>query len=219
MGTINAKHDSLNADASRPAGTARQALLAGDCDVAVVLAVTLTVWPSELIYLSESGLLCPQGQAKVFSKAADGFVPSEGCIAFVLSREDSDRQFRRIPVMGKLKGSGVAHSGKGAAMAAPNLFAQEALLRETLMQHLDDDSIIDVHEGKIDAEDLLKMKTKWLTHSKPKLMRPALELVTKLSWQPSSRCFGFAGVEELCLSDRASSALVISKRLLVPWVS
>ncbi|PWN26365.1 acetyl-CoA synthetase-like protein [Jaminaea rosea] len=121
---------------------AATALAAGECDVAVVVSATTDVWPAELVYLQKSGLLAPNGQARVFSKDADGFVPSEGAIAFVLARSD------RLPAsMGKIVTSSVAHSGKGAAMAAPNGFAQEALLKSSLAKSGRSIDDVDVHEA------------------------------------------------------------------------
>lgn len=123
---------------------ASTALAAGDCDVAVVVSATTNVWPSELIYLQKSGLLAPNGQARVFSHDADGFVPSEGAMAFVLARPD------RLPTVAPLASivtSSVAHSGKGAAMAAPNGFAQEALLKASLAKSGKSIDDVDVHEA------------------------------------------------------------------------
>ena len=64
---------------------ARQLLLNGDCDYALVAASNLILHPWRYISFSKSRMLSPDGRCKTFDQAANGYVPGDGvgsCFAY-----------------------------------------------------------------------------------------------------------------------------------------
>ncbi len=75
--------------------------------------------------------LSPDGRCKTFDAAANGFVRGEGCGLLVLKRlSDAQRDGDRIWAL--IRGSAVNQDGRSTGLTAPNVLAQEALLRDAL---------------------------------------------------------------------------------------
>ena len=108
---------------------ARQAILAGEIDCALVGAVSLNLSPYKYISFAKAGMLAPDGRCKTFSAAADGYVPGEGVGAVVLRRL-SDALRDGDTVLGVIRGSGVNQDGRSNGLTAPNPAAQRALYEE-----------------------------------------------------------------------------------------
>ncbi|MBS0640743.1 MAG: AMP-binding protein, partial [Proteobacteria bacterium] len=75
---------------------ARRALLAGECELAIVAGVHLMLDPTLFQVLSHAQALSPDGRCKVFDARADGYGRGEGCGVVVLKRlsdaqRDGDR--------------------------------------------------------------------------------------------------------------------------------
>jgi acyl transferase domain-containing protein/acyl carrier protein len=106
---------------------ARQSLLAGDCDVALVGGVNLLLSPGVTVNFDHAGVLAPDGRCKPFDEAADGYVRSEGCAVVVAKRlEDAVRDGDRV--LAALVASGVNQDGRSNGLMAPNPAAQKDLL-------------------------------------------------------------------------------------------
>ncbi len=102
---------------------ARQALLAGECELAVVAGVNLMLTPHLFVYFSQVGALSPTGRCHTFDAAADGYVRAEGCGVLVLEREaDALRNGRRPRA--RVAGSAVNQDGASTGFSAPNGAAQ-----------------------------------------------------------------------------------------------
>ncbi|MFE0045177.1 type I polyketide synthase [Streptomyces albireticuli] len=111
---------------------AAQALLLGDCDVALAGATAVHV-PQVLGYRYVKGsILSRSGQLRAFDAAADGTVGGTGVVAVVLKRleravADGDT------VHGVIRGWGVTNDGAGKkAYAAPSAEGQRAAIRRAL---------------------------------------------------------------------------------------
>ncbi|QIJ65457.1 type I polyketide synthase [Streptomyces sp. JB150] len=108
---------------------ARTALLAGECDTALVGGVNLLLSPGVTLNFAESGALSPGGRCKPFSAAADGYVRAEGCVVTVLrGLDDAVRDGDRV--LAVLRATGTNQDGRSNGLMAPNPAAQEALIRE-----------------------------------------------------------------------------------------
>ncbi|MEH2425099.1 MAG: SDR family NAD(P)-dependent oxidoreductase [Nostoc sp.] len=106
---------------------ARQALLAGDCDIAFAGGVSLNHKPWKHLSFSRARMLSPTGQCRTFDGSADGYVPGEGCGVLLLQPlEQALAENNRI--LGVLKGSAVNHSAVGESLTAPSVDRQTALL-------------------------------------------------------------------------------------------
>ncbi|MCX8131716.1 MAG: amino acid adenylation domain-containing protein [Clostridia bacterium] len=96
-----------------------QSINNNECEQAVVGAVNLLLSPIGFISLESANLLSVDGRAKSFQKDADGFVRSEGVGAVIikpLSKAIADHD----NIYAVIKGTAVAHGGKGVSLFAPN---------------------------------------------------------------------------------------------------
>ncbi|ANZ34719.1 hypothetical protein BBK82_00130 [Lentzea guizhouensis] len=97
------------------AHNARQALLAGECDVAIAAGVNVVLLPDDAIAYSQASMLAPDGRCKFGSVNANGFVRSEGIGAVVLERH-ADAVARGDRVRALLLGSAMSNDGKGSGL-------------------------------------------------------------------------------------------------------
>jgi len=99
---------------------ARRAILAGDCDAALVGGINLSLHHSKYHLLHDMKVLSPDGQERTFDDSANGLVPSEGAGVVVLKRfsravADGDH------IYGVIRASRISHSGTGAGQFMPNI--------------------------------------------------------------------------------------------------
>ncbi len=100
-------------------------LKAGRIDTAVVAGVNMLLTPASYIGFSRASMLSPTGLCRPFSAAGDGYVRSEGAVAFVLRRSDlaAPGSIRALAVAG-----GVNSDGRTSGIALPGVEGQRALL-------------------------------------------------------------------------------------------
>ena len=106
-------------------------LRAGECDLALAGGVNLVLSPETMDGMARTQALSPEGRCKTFDALADGFVRGEGCGLVVLKRL-SDAVLGGDRIWGLVRGSAVNQDGRSTGLTAPNVLAQEALLREAL---------------------------------------------------------------------------------------
>ncbi|MDD5271871.1 MAG: SDR family NAD(P)-dependent oxidoreductase, partial [Methylovulum sp.] len=107
---------------------AMQALLAGDCDLAIAGGINTIVTPDLHISFNRAGMLCADGRCKTFAQHADGYVRGEGVGMLVLKKlavaqQDGD------PIYGVLRASAINHGGRANSLTAPNPKAQAAVVK------------------------------------------------------------------------------------------
>lgn len=107
-----------------------QSLLAGDCRMAIAGGVNLLLGSSET-FLSEGGMLAPDGHCKTFDARADGFGRGEGCGVVILKRLSHARA-DRDRVLAVVRATAVNQDGRTNGLTAPSGLAQQALLRRAL---------------------------------------------------------------------------------------
>ncbi|MGW7413249.1 SDR family NAD(P)-dependent oxidoreductase [Streptomyces sp. NPDC054863] len=102
-------------------------LAAGECDVALVGAVSVLVDPAATDAASKLGVLSPDFRCATFDKDANGYVRAEGvgCVAvkrLADARRDGDA------VLAVIESVAENHDGRSNSLTAPNPEAQAALL-------------------------------------------------------------------------------------------
>ncbi|MBS2547838.1 acyltransferase domain-containing protein [Catenulispora sp. NL8] len=107
--------------------TAVQALIAGECDLALAGGVTIQPAPE-----GEDSVLSPSGRCRPFDAAADGTVSSEGAGIVVLKRYD-DAVADGDRVRAVIRGSAVNNDGSGkAGFTTPSVRGQSAAVQAAL---------------------------------------------------------------------------------------
>ncbi len=110
---------------------ARQSLLRGECDVAVVAGVNMLLAPDMSIYFSRGHFMAPDGKCKTFDARADGYVRGEGCGVVILKRR-ADALRSGDSIRAVIRGSAVNQDGRSGGLTVPNGPAQQAVIRQAL---------------------------------------------------------------------------------------
>lgn len=108
--------------------TARRSILAGECELAVVGGVNLTLSPGVAITMANAGVMAADGRCKAFDAAADGYVRSEGA-GVVIVEPLSKAVAAGHSIYAVIRGSAVNQDGRTNGLIAPNRWAQEDVLR------------------------------------------------------------------------------------------
>jgi acyl transferase domain-containing protein/acyl carrier protein len=108
-----------------------QALLLGECDMALAGGANVLINPATMITFSQSRMLAPDGRCKTFDASADGYVRGEGCGVIVLKRlEDAIRDGDHIRAV--VRGSAINQDGASGGLTVPNGVAQQRVITEAL---------------------------------------------------------------------------------------
>ncbi|MEZ4315460.1 MAG: polyketide synthase [Polyangiaceae bacterium] len=111
--------------------TAVASLRARDCDLAIAGGVNLLLSPTSTTLIAATQALSPDGRCRALDARANGFVRSEGCGLVVLKRlSDAERDGDRVIAL--VLGSAVNQDGRSTGLTAPNVLAQQALLRQAI---------------------------------------------------------------------------------------
>lgn len=108
-----------------------QSLRNGESDLAIAGAANLIIDPEFTIYFSSLNALSKDSRCKSFSNEANGFIRSEGSGVLILKRL-SDAQRDGDNILAVVKGSAVNQDGRSNGFTAPNVTAQESLIKEAL---------------------------------------------------------------------------------------
>ncbi|KAJ7300835.1 hypothetical protein DFH08DRAFT_795441 [Mycena albidolilacea] len=106
-------------------------LQSGAAESAIVCSSNTHCWPGSFMFLTAQGMTSPNSRCAAFTSDADGYVPSEGAVAFILktrsaAAKDGDQ------VLATVKATAVSHNGKSQGLAAPNMKSQAVLHRAVL---------------------------------------------------------------------------------------
>ncbi|MEH2078578.1 MAG: condensation domain-containing protein [Nostoc sp.] len=106
-----------------------QSLYRKESSLAIAAGTNIILFPEVTTSLTNAGMISATGRCRAFDAQADGLVRSEGVGVVVLkllsqALADSD------PIYAVIRGSAVNQDGRSNGLAAPNLQAQQALLRQ-----------------------------------------------------------------------------------------
>ncbi|MGW2919482.1 type I polyketide synthase [Streptomyces angustmyceticus] len=109
---------------------ARQSLLTGECDLAVVGGANVVLSPRDSIAYSQAHLLSPEGRCAFADADASGFVRSDG-VGVVLLKRLADARCDGDPILAALAGSAVNNDGRSSGLLVkPSASLQAEMLRE-----------------------------------------------------------------------------------------
>ncbi|KAJ3406834.1 hypothetical protein HDV05_005707 [Chytridiales sp. JEL 0842] len=122
---------------------AAKSLLAGDCDMAIVGAASVISHYSIAKGLESTGIMSAEfGRCGSFDDRADGYVPAEGCVVFVLRRVNASA---KIPenCLGLVAGWSHMHNGgESMGITAPSMIRESEAMLEAL------------HKAQLDPNDI-----------------------------------------------------------------
>lgn len=102
-----------------------------ESELALAGGVTLTLDPRKWASGSAEGMLSPTGCCHAFDIAADGFVPGEACVMFLLKRlPDAQRDGDRV--LAVIRGTAINQDGHTVNISTPSQPAQVAAYRDAL---------------------------------------------------------------------------------------
>ena len=107
------------------------AILGGECDLALCGGVNLSLQEQKYQFLNNAGFLSKDGRCRSFGHGGTGYVPGEGSGAILLKRlEDATRDNDHI--YGIIKGIATRHSGKTSGYSVPSPKEQSLVIKEAL---------------------------------------------------------------------------------------
>ncbi|MDX7998711.1 SDR family NAD(P)-dependent oxidoreductase [Xenorhabdus sp. Reich] len=110
---------------------ARQAILQGDCDVAIVAGVKVILDFMEFYIRDQGGILSQSGKMAPFDHMADGYIRGEG-VGAVMIKPLEQARLAHDPVRAIIRGVGISHNGRNAfSSMAPSIEKQEENIRNT----------------------------------------------------------------------------------------
>lgn len=109
----------------------RQAILQGECRVAITGGVNALCGPGLTRVLDKAGATTPEGRCRSFDDKAAGYGRGEGAAVVVLKRM-ADAIMDGDNILAVLKGSAVAQDGRTNGIMAPNAKAQELVAHRAL---------------------------------------------------------------------------------------
>ena len=123
--------DSMCSSGAVAVHQARESLLRGEVNLALVGGVNLYLHPQNFSILDQSGLISSKKNSFPFGKEGEGFVPAEGIVVFILKRlKDADDNNDHI--YGLIRGSSVNHDGRTNGFKVPNLPRQQQVMENAV---------------------------------------------------------------------------------------
>ncbi|KAK0230625.1 hypothetical protein IW262DRAFT_1262889 [Armillaria fumosa] len=173
-------------------------LQSGGADTAIVCSSNTHCWPGSFMFLTAQGMVSPNGRCATFTTNADGYVPSEGAVAYILkTRSAAIRDNDNI--LAVIKSTDVSHNGRSQGLVAPNVKAQINLHRSLLRKaglFPDQINFIEAHGTGTSLGDLSEIQgiNNAYTSTRPRLAGPLIISASKTVLGHSEPTAGMAGI-------------------------
>ncbi|CAH1781999.1 unnamed protein product, partial [Owenia fusiformis] len=198
---------------------ARQAILAGECDMAVCGGTNVILTPYMFVNLSKARMASEKGQCHAFSEDADGYIRGEGCgIVILKSVEQALRDNDRI--WGYI-GTGINSDGRfETPMTAPSMERQQKLIENVLAKmdvdpkHID---FVEAHGTGTKAGDPIEAKSIGLAIAtkRPKEFGPCPVGSVKTNIGHTESAAGVAGLIKILLMmahDQIAPSIIFNRQ-------
>ncbi|KAJ7112868.1 hypothetical protein C8R43DRAFT_1113364 [Mycena crocata] len=179
-------------------------LQSGAAESAIVCSSNTHCWPGSFMFLTAQGMASPNSRCAAFTSDADGYVPSEGAVAFILkTRRAAERDKDRI--LATIKATEVSHNGRSQGLAAPNVKAQAALHRAVLRKaQLDPARInfIETHGTGTSLGDLCEIQgiNEGFVSPQPRMTGPLVVGASKAALGHTEPSAGLVGILSVLMS-------------------
>lgn len=150
---------------------ARQAILSGEAEQAIVGGVNLICQSDLHVGLRQLNVLSPSGRSYPFDSRASGYGRGEGCVSVILKRVDAAVR-DGDPIRAVIRASGVNSDGQTAGIAFPNGDAQESLVRRVYQSaglRLEDTVLVEAHGTGTPTGDAVEARAIAKVFSNPQL--------------------------------------------------
>ncbi|RAK71065.1 ketoacyl-synt-domain-containing protein [Aspergillus fijiensis CBS 313.89] len=173
---LNLKGPSMTIDTACSASLvalhqARQAILSGEAEQAIVGGVNLICQSDLHVGLHQLNVLSPSGRSYPFDSRASGYGRGEGCVSVILKRVDAAVR-DGDPIRAVIRASGVNSDGQTAGIAFPNGEAQESLVRRVYQSaglRLEDTVLVEAHGTGTPTGDAVEARAIAKVFSNPQL--------------------------------------------------
>jgi len=147
-----------------------QAILNGECDLALAGGITLML-PQKTGYIYQEGMiLSPEGHCRAFDAEAKGTITGSGA-GIVLLKRLEDAAADRDHIYALVKGSAINNDGiRKSGFTAPSIEGQVEVIREALdLSHVEPESIsfVETHGTGTDLGDPIEIKALTLAFAAP----------------------------------------------------
>lgn len=120
---------------------AREKILGGKCNMAIVGGVNAIIDPNFTVKLCKAKMLSPTSRCHSFDADADGYARGEGCGVVILKRL-SDAQRDGDPILALIRGSAVNQDGASGGLTVPNGPAQVKVCQHRIHYLIDIDRYV-----------------------------------------------------------------------------
>ncbi|ORX86212.1 ketoacyl-synt-domain-containing protein, partial [Anaeromyces robustus] len=111
--------------------TACRSMLFGDCDISIVTASKYLFYSEEFELTSKARMTSPNGYCATFDKDANGYVPAEGCVTFILKNlELAERD--KDHILAVILGSSSGQSGFRQSISIPSFEGQARNIQKAM---------------------------------------------------------------------------------------
>lgn len=105
-----------------------QSIQLGECSSAIVAGANIILSPETTMLMADGGAISPDASSKTFDATANGYVRADGVNCLYIKRLDEAIRDGN-PIRAVIRGTSTNAGGKSSALTAPNINAEETLIK------------------------------------------------------------------------------------------